>query len=178
VAHQAAPDSRVVYVDNDPLVIRHAEALLTSSHADGTDYIEADLHGPVSIVNAARATLNFTRPIALMLMGVLGHIRIQDGDQLARSIVEELKDALPSGSYLALYDGTNTSMAYVEAIRLYNEGGSLPYHLRSPKLLDAFFDGFERIEPGLVQIQQWRPEPTPFEVTNDVDAWGGLARKP
>jgi len=171
-------DARVVYVDNDPLVLIHARALLTSRNAEGTDYINADLRDPKAILEAARTKLDFTRPIALMLMGVLGHLEIQDDDQFARGIVEELKEALPSGSYLAIYDGTNTSMAYVEAIRLYNEGGSLPYFLRSPEQLARFFDGFERLDPGLVQIQQWRPDPIPLTAVTEVDAWGGLARKP
>lgn len=178
VAQRVAPDARVVYVDNDPLVLVHARALLTSSNAEGTDYIDADVRDPRAVLEAARGKLDFTRPIALMLMGVLGHVEITQDDRSARELVDELKAALPSGSYLALYDGTNTSMAYVEAIRLYNEGGSLPYHLRSPEQLDRFFDGFERLEPGLVQIQQWHPEPTPLPETTDVDAWGGLARKP
>ena len=156
----------------------HARALLTSRNAEGTDYINADLRDPKAILEAARTKLDFTRPIALMLMGVLGHLEIQDDDQFARGIVEELKEALPSGSYLAIYDGTNTSMAYVEAIRLYNEGGSLPYFLRSPEQLARFFDGFERLDPGLVQIQQWRPDPIPLTAVTEVDAWGGLARKP
>ncbi|WP_131738775.1 SAM-dependent methyltransferase [Actinomadura roseirufa] len=182
VAHQVSPGSRVVYVDNDPLVLVHARALLTSENAEGTDYIDADLHDPGAIVRVAREKLDFGRPIALMLMGVLGHIEIGEDDRKALEIVGTLKDALPSGSHLALYDGTNTSMAYVEAIRLYNEGGSLPYHLRSPEQLDRFFDGFERLDPGLVQIRRWRPDPAApaagADAEADVDAWGGLARKP
>ncbi|TYB48995.1 SAM-dependent methyltransferase [Actinomadura chibensis] len=178
VAHRAAPDARVVYVDNDPLVLVHARALLTGAHGEATDYIDADLRDPKAILEKARAKLNFEQPIALMLMGVLGHLPIEDDDRYALGIVEELKEALPPGSYLALYDGTNTSMAYVEAIRLYNEGGSLPYYLRSPEQLDQYFEGFERLEPGLVQIQRWNPDTPPLAEAGEIDAWGGLARKP
>ncbi|WP_067460548.1 SAM-dependent methyltransferase [Actinomadura macra] len=177
VAQRVAPEARTVYVDNDPLVLAHAHALLTSKNTGGTDYIDADLHDPGSILEAARTKLDFTRPVALMLMGVLGHIRITEDDELVRSIVEPLKDALPAGSFLSLYDGTNTNPAYVEATRIYNEGGSVPYQLRSPAQLDRLLDGFESVPPGLVEIQLWRPEPSPFESPNQSDAWGGVAKK-
>ncbi|TDD64914.1 SAM-dependent methyltransferase [Actinomadura rubrisoli] len=178
VAQRVAPESHIVYVDNDPLVLTHAQALLAGNQVGGTDYIDADLNDPKAILKVARVKLDFTRPLALMLMGVLGHLPISDeADGHARAIVEELKDALPSGSYLAVYDGTNTDLAYVEAIRLYNEGGSAPYHLRSPSQLSRFLDGFDPVDPGWVQIQQWRPEASPFGPATEVDAWGGIARK-
>ena len=104
VAQRVAPDSRIVYVDNDPLVLVHARALLTSTPQGVTDYIDADLRDPDKILEAAANTLDFAQPVALILMGIVGHV--SDYDE-ARSIVTRLLDALPSGSYLALDDGTN-----------------------------------------------------------------------
>ena len=107
IAQQVAPDSRIVYVDNDPLVLAHARALLTTSSAEGsTDYIDADLSDPDALLRAAREKLDFSRPVAIMLMGILGHIGNpeEDDDRVAQSIVATLKAALPSGGYLAIYD--------------------------------------------------------------------------
>jgi hypothetical protein len=177
VAQQVSPESRIVYVDNDPLVLAHAQALLISNPAGDTDYIIADLNDPAAILKVAETKLDFARPIALMLMGILGHVPVSDDhDSRARSIVGQLTAALPAGSYLAIYDGTDTDLAYVEAIRLYNEGGSDAYHLRSPDQITHLFDGLELIDPGAVPIHQWRPDS--FGPAKRVDAWGGLARKP
>ncbi|MFD0902916.1 SAM-dependent methyltransferase [Actinomadura sediminis] len=179
VAQRVAPDSRIVYVDNDPLVLAHAHALLTGKGTGGTDYIDADLTDPASILDVARTKLDFGRPVALMLMGVLGHVPVSgDDDARAREIVETLKDALPSGGFLALYDGTNTDPSFVEAVGDYNAGGSEPYVLRSPEQLGRFLDGFEPVDPGLVEIGRWRPDPNPFGDAERHDAWGGVARKP
>jgi hypothetical protein len=177
VAQRIAPESRIVYVDHDPEVIAHARALLAGNPTGGIDYIEADLHRPGTILDIARTKLDFTRPIALMLMGVLGHIEITDDDSRARSIVNELKAGLPSGSHLSVYDGANTTPDYAEAVRIYNEGGSIPYNLRSPEQIGQLLDGLELIPPGVVQIHQWRPDPDPPGMPAEVDAWGGVARK-
>ena len=141
------PHARIVYVDNDPLVLAHARALLTSTPEGVTHYVDADLRDPETILREAGETLDLSRPVALMLMGILGHI--EDFDE-ARSIVRRLMDALPPGSHLVQYDSTDTSPAYVEALRLYNEGGSAPYILRSPQQITRFFDGLELLEPGVV----------------------------
>jgi O-methyltransferase involved in polyketide biosynthesis len=178
VAQRVAPDARVVYVDNDPLVLTHARALLSSTPQGVTAYIDADLRDPDTILAAAAQTLDFTQPIALMLMGILGHIG--DHDE-ARSIVKRLLDALPSGSYLALNDGTNViSQAFAQAQQRYNESGALPYHLRSPEQIAGFFDGLELVEPGLVSVPQWRPDPGDAggDLPAEVDAFGGVGRKP
>src|SRR5690606_25790410 len=103
VAQRVAPDAHVVYVDNDPLVLTHARALLTSSPEGATHYVDADLHDPENILSLAGARLDFSRPVALMLMGIMGHV---SDDELARDLVRRLLDPLPAGSYLALYDGT------------------------------------------------------------------------
>ena len=177
VAQRVSPQSRIVYVDNDPLVLAHAQALLTSNPVGGTDYIAADLNDPAEILKVAETKLDFTQPIALMLMGILGHVPISDDhDSRVKSIVGHLTAALPAGGHLAIYDGTNTDLTYVEAIRLYNEGGSVAYHLRSPEQITRLFDGLDLVDPGAVPIHQWRPDS--FGPSTAVDAWGGLARKP
>ena len=174
VAQRTAPDARIVYVDNDPLVLAHARALLTSTPEGATDDIDADLHDPDNILNAAAKTLDLSLPTALILMQISGHL--SDYDE-ARSIVNRLMDALPSGSYLAFNDSTNTNKMNDEATRKYNESGAAPYHLRSPEELAGFFDGLELVAPGVVPITQWRPEATPFG-SAQVDALGGVGRKP
>jgi hypothetical protein len=128
VARGVAPDARVVYVDKDPLVLAHARALLASNPSGGTDYLEADLYDPDTLVSRARAKLDFTQPVAIMLMGVMGHVGnpAEDDDKVARSIVETLKAALPSGGYLIMYEGVDTDPAQREALRQYNQSGAVP----------------------------------------------------
>jgi S-adenosyl methyltransferase len=178
VAQRVAPESRIVYVDNDPLVLVHARALLTSDPRGVTAYIDADLRDPETILHVAGRTLDFTQPVALMLMGILGHVG--DYDE-ARSIVRRLLDALPSGSYLALNDGTNViSDAFAEAQQGYNESGAVPYHLRSPEQIAGFFEGLELVEPGVVSVPRWRPDPGDLGggLPAELDAFGGVGRKP
>ncbi|SEG54993.1 S-adenosyl methyltransferase [Thermomonospora echinospora] len=177
VAQAVAPEARIVYVDNDPLVLAHARALLTSSPEGATTYIDADLHDPGRILDEARKTLDFDRPIALMLMGILGHIT--DFAQ-AQSIVRQLLDALPSGSYLALYDATNVirSPETNEAIRIWNESAKPPYVLRSPDDLARFFDGLDLVEPGIVSCPRWRPAPGLPGEPDEMDEFCGVGRKP
>ena len=179
VAQRVAADSRVVYVDNDPLVLTHARALLTGARPETTGYIEADLNNPAGILEIARDMLDFTRPMAIMLMGVLGHVGDPDSndDEHARSIVGQLKQALPPGGYLAIYEAANTSPAYNEAIRIYNETGAEPYHLRAPEQIKRFFEGLEAVEPGIVPIQEWRPDELTAQLPADIDAWAGMAVK-
>jgi hypothetical protein len=174
VAQQAAKESRIVYVDNDPMVLLHAQVLLTSTPEGACDYIEADVRDPETILREAARTLDFTRPTALMLMGILG--LVADDDQ-ARSIVSQLMAALPPGSYLAVYDGANTDPAYVEAIRRYNEGsGAIPYTPRSPEQISRYFDGLEILPPGVVTVSRWRPSWQ--SGTPEVACVGGVGHKP
>ncbi|GAA3419887.1 SAM-dependent methyltransferase [Streptosporangium vulgare] len=176
VAQRVAPESRVVYVDNDPLVLVHARALLTSTPEGATDYIESDVRDPEHILREAARTLDFGRPTALMLMGIMG--LIGDHDE-AFSIVRRLMRDLPSGSYLALYDGVDTDPAYVEAMRRHNSGsGVVAYTPRSPELITRYFDGLTLLEPGVVPVQRWRPDPTPWGDAPEVACAGGVARKP
>jgi hypothetical protein len=175
VAQRVAPQSRIVYVDNDPLVLIHARALLTSTPEGVTAYLEADLRDPDKIVQEAGRTLDFSQPIALMLMGILGHI---GDDDEARSIVSRLLDALPAGSYLATYDGSDTSPGVVEAARIWNQSANPQYHLRSPERIARFFDGLELVEPGVASVTRWRPDPSASGVPAEIDQWCGVGRKP
>jgi hypothetical protein len=174
VAQRIAPDCRIVYVDNDPLVLTHARALLTSSPEGATDYIDADVREPDKILQEAARTLEFTQPVAIMMLGILGNVA--DYDE-ARSIVKRLLDGVPSGSYLVVNDGTNTSEEIVEGARVSGEGGH-PYTLRSPVEIARFFDGLDLQEPGVVSTPRWRPEPSPSGLPAELDGFCGVARKP
>jgi hypothetical protein len=175
VAQQVAPESRIVYVDNDPLVLVHARALLTGTEEGATDYLDADVHEPEKILAAAAATLDFKRPIAVSLMGILAHVG--DYDE-ARSIVNKLMDAVPSGSYLVVRDGTDTDPAYAEAIRGYNASGAVPYHLRSPGQIAGYFKALDLVEPGVVPCPLWRPDAGSSDASRDAAVLGGVGQKP
>jgi S-adenosyl methyltransferase len=174
VAQEVAPDCRVVYVDNDPIVLSHARALLTSVPAGATDYIDADVREPGEIVRAAAQTLDFNRPTALMLLGILGHIG--DLDE-AKSIVDRLVEVLSAGSYLVIADGADVDEAGNEAQRRYNEAAPIPYILRSPDEIAAFFTGLNVLAPGVVPVSQWRPDPDAADEPAGTAVYGGVARK-
>jgi hypothetical protein len=179
VAQAAAPDARIVYVDNDPLVLVHARALLTGTTEGATEYIDASLHEPEQIIEAARATLDLEKPVGLILMNILGHV--PDLDE-AVSISRRLLAALPSGSYLVTADGTNVldGPAFEQAIGVWNANAPLSYHLRHPDQLARYLEGLEVLEPGLVPCAQWRPsaDATADEELRPVDEFGAVARKP
>jgi S-adenosyl methyltransferase len=179
VAQAVAPEARVVYVDNDPMVLVHARALLTGTSQGTTEYIDANLHDPAAILTGAAATtLDLSQPVGLILMNILGHV--PDLSE-AVSIVRRLMDALPSGSYLVTADGTNVidGPAFEEAIAVWNANAPLSYHLRHPNELAEFLDGLDVLEPGLVPCSRWRPEPdaSPDDL-REVDEYGAVARKP
>ncbi|HET8682377.1 MAG TPA: SAM-dependent methyltransferase [Micromonosporaceae bacterium] len=172
VAQLVAPECRIVYVDNDPLVLAHARALLTSAPEGVTDYIDADLREPDKILAGAAETLDPTRPTALMLLGILGHL---SDDERPGSIVRRLMDGLPSGSYLAVCDAVPMSEAAVAAQRQYNENGAAPYHLRTPAAIAGFLDGLELLDPGVVDVTQWRPDGSCRRAP--VQQFAGVGRK-
>jgi S-adenosyl methyltransferase len=179
IAQHIAANAQVVYVDNDPLVLAHARALLTGILPESTDYIDGDLNYPDKILRIAHGKLDFAQPVAIMLMGVLGHIgnpAVND-DVFVRSVVGRLKDALPPGGYLALYEAADTVPAHNEAIRIYNESGAAPYYLRSPGQIARFFDGLQSVAPGIVPIQNWRPDGRSAALPAEINAWGGVAVK-
>jgi hypothetical protein len=175
VAQRIAPESRVVYVDNDPSVLRHAEALLQPVSGEGTvAYVDCDFHDPERIVEEARKTLDFGEPVAVMFMGVLGHARSYAD---MRRIVRTVTDAVPAGSYLILWDGTVDSKPYVALCEEYAKGSPDPYYPRTQAEISACFEGLEFVEPGFGKIADWRPDPA-AEKRPEVAAYGGVARKP
>ncbi|MEV3860983.1 SAM-dependent methyltransferase [Streptomyces sp. NPDC050095] len=175
VAQRVAPDARIVYVDNDPLVLTHARALLTSTPEGTTAYLDANLSDPDAILSAAGQTLDLSQPVALMILNTLGHFADQEQ---ARSLVARLMSGLPSGSYLAICDGTATSEPMIAASEAYNKSGAVPYHVRTVADLTGLFGDLELVEPGVVRVTDWRPDAdaAPFEGPA-VDAYGGLGRK-
>jgi hypothetical protein len=176
VAQSVVPEAKIVYVDNDPLVLTHARALLTSTSDEGvTTYIESDFHNPEQIVADAKNVLNFNEPVGVMFMGVLGHAKTYD--ELLR-IVHTVLDAAPSGSYLVMWDGTDDSQAYVTLCENYTGTGGAPYVPRPQAQIRAVFDGLEMVEPGFVSITQWQAGDTEVGDIRPISAYCAVARKP
>jgi hypothetical protein len=175
VAQRIAPDARIVYVDNDPIVLTHARALLTSSAEGATHYVDADAHDPQAIIEAASGTLDLTRPVAIMLLGILNFVV---DTEKAASIVRRLVDAVPSGSYVVLTHPTLElgGEGNEEAMRFWNENATPPITARTGAEVMAFLDGLEIVEPGLVSCARWRTTGT--EEGPLVAQFGVVARKP
>ncbi len=155
VAQGIAPEARIVYVDNDQVVLAHARALLTSTPQGATDYIDADLRDPDKILAAAAQTLDFGQPVAVMLLAIMGHISEAEDPH---AIVARLMDAVPSGSYLVISHPIDTSQEMNEAARRWNEASPTKIWPRSQAEIARFFDGLELLEPGVVQLPEWRPD--------------------
>jgi len=175
VAQDLAPGSRVVYVDNDPIVLAHARALLTSAAEGATAYLDQDLRNVGEMIRAAAATLDFSRPVAVMLIGIL-HC-IPDEDDPA-GIIRRLMDAVPAGSYLAIShpaNDLNDPGVRRLATRL-NELMPMKLRFRSRAEVAALFDGLDLVEPGLVRAPEWRPDPK-TDVGNPAALWCGVAGK-
>jgi hypothetical protein len=172
VAQGIAPAAKIVYMDIDPLVLVHARALLTSSPAGVTEYIDADVRDPDKVLRAAAKTLDFTQPIALMMLGILGNVADDDKPGPAE-IVDRFIGAVPSGSYLVINDSIIASET-VEAVQTARSGGA-DYHMRTPEQIERFFTGLDLVEPGVISTPLWRPEPD----TNParLNVYCGVARK-
>lgn len=157
IAQRIAPDSRIVYVDNDPIVLVHARSLLTSSAEGVTDYIDADVHDPEAIVRRAGDTLDLRQPVAVMMLGILNFV-LDTGE--AREIVRRIMAAVPSGSHLVLTHPTHDAEVGGEgnaaAMEFWNANATPPITARSHAEIAAFLDGLELVEPGLVPCSQWR----------------------
>jgi hypothetical protein len=190
IAQGIAPDSKIVYADNDPAVLLHAKALLgnpmLASTPDGAVcYTDADLRDVAAVLAGAGSALSLSRPVALIMLGVLGHM---DDYGAARSIASQLMAELPAGSYLVAADGVAVNQGIVSAQRRYDAsarpryGASAPapYALRRPDELTSFFDGLDLIEPGVVPCPGWRPDGRgPEGASGDAAAaYCGVARKP
>ncbi|HJY73694.1 MAG TPA: SAM-dependent methyltransferase [Streptosporangiaceae bacterium] len=180
IAQRIAPDTGIVYTDNDPAVLIHARALLQTpllaSTPEGTvSYVDADLRDVTALLAGSARTLDLEQPVALIMLGVLGHL---DDHGAARSITSQLMDALPSGSYLAIADGVAGTDPVSEAQQRYNDAAALPYHLRRPDELASFFDGLDLIEPGVVPCPQWKPDASGRAAPpEEAAAYCGVARK-
>ncbi|QHA08565.1 SAM-dependent methyltransferase [Streptomyces broussonetiae] len=176
VAQRIAPESRIVYVDNDPLVLAHARALLTSTPEGRTDYLDEDLRNVDAILDHAARTLDLSEPVALMLLGVV--IFIGD-DEDPYGLVRQLTDRLPTGSHLVLsHTVTSPSMPDVdEAVKFWNENGTPRLTQRTPEDVARFFDGLELLEPGVVSCSRWRPEHAHGAAPEEVAMFGAVARK-
>jgi hypothetical protein len=181
VAQRIAPASRVVYVDNDPMVMVHARALLTSTPEGRTAYLEDDLRYPESILASAELheTLDLNQPVGLMLVAVLHFIQ---GDGAAQPIVEKLLDALPSGSYLVATNATY-DLSPPEVIERWEklvDAGKVDIWTRPRAEFTALFTGLDLVEPGVVPVSEWRAEdePGPRPALSDVAMWAAVARKP
>jgi S-adenosyl methyltransferase len=175
VAQSVAPESRVLYVDNDPVVLVHARALLASGPQGVTSYLDADLRDTGRVLAAAAQTLDFSRPVAVLLMAILQHVDEAD-DPCA--IVAALLEALPPGSYLALSHPASDIDAEAQgklADRL-NQTMAEKVTMRDRAQVARFFGGLELIEPGLVRVPQWRPA-SEFEGSSPAGLWGGVGRK-
>jgi hypothetical protein len=174
VAQSVAPESRIVYVDNDPIVLSHARALLTSTPAGATNYVEADLRDPQQILASAARLLDLGRPVAVMLMAILQHLGDADDPY---TIVATLLGALPPGSYLALShpakDIDAASMAKM-ADDL-NQMMAEKVTFRDRPAVARFFGGLELVEPGMVQASKWRPA-SEAEAASPAALWAGVAR--
>jgi hypothetical protein len=177
VAQRVAPESRIVYADNDPLVLVHARALLTSTPEGACDYVDGDLRDPEKVLAEAARTLDFARPVALMLLGIVHHIP-DTGE--AYSIVRRLMAALAPGSYLVINHSTSAvhGAAMEEAVRHWNRVGTPSMTLRSPEQIARFFDGLDLLEPGVTSCSRWRPDPSAASGRPaEVDEFCGVARK-
>ncbi|NYH54925.1 hypothetical protein HNR06_004514 [Nocardiopsis arvandica] len=180
VAQAHVPDARVVYVDNDPMVLAHARALLMGTDEGRTRFVGSDLRDTGTVLEAARRTLDLDRPVGLTLLGTMGVLG--DLDE-ALGIVRAYMDALAPGSFLAVCDGVLTGAETTaderapEALRHWRESVAQPYHMRPVKEFGRFFDGFALVDPGIVSVTRWRPEPVEVGEVRDIPQYCGLARK-
>jgi O-methyltransferase involved in polyketide biosynthesis len=175
VAQAIAPESRIVYVDNDPIVLAHARALLDSTPQGATAYIQADARDPAAIIREAAQTLDFSQPVAVMMLMIMQYIPDADGP---RQVVSGLADAVPSGSYLALSTVTRDIVAdriTEGAARLNKRMGPASISLRTRDEITGFVEGLDLVEPGLVHLPEWRAASAPGTW---MPAYAGVARKP
>jgi len=177
IAQRVAAESRIVYVDNDPLVLSHARALLTSTPQGACDYLHADARETGMIMAGAAATLDLARPIAIMMLGILNFVL--DDDE-AQAIVHRLMDSVPSGSYLVISHPT-AEVDPEPAMRMqqaWNRQGAAELRTRTREEIVKFFDGLDLAEPGVVSCSRWRPGPAGSAEIAEVAHFCGVARKP
>ncbi|MEU9050947.1 SAM-dependent methyltransferase [Streptomyces sp. NPDC048384] len=179
IAQGIAPDARVVYCDNDPIVLAHAAALLRGADEGATEYLQADVRNPDAILEGARKILDFSRPVALSLVALLHFVSDEDG---AHELVGRLLSELPSGSYLVVTHATadftpEESKAATEKLK----AAGVTLALRSREEFACFFDGLELVEPGVEVPHQWHPElgePVLGQDDGVIPGYGAVGRKP
>ena len=177
VAQSIAPACRVLYLDNDPIVLVHAKALLTSTAGGSTDYVQADARDTTKILAAAAETLDLNQPVALMALTVIHYIPDSDAPH---QVIAQLMGGLPSGSYLTISDTTrdiNTPRVSTAISRLNQHMGPTQLTLRTHEEFTRFFDGLELVDPGVVPLPQWRPDTTEAADT-EIPLLAGMGRKP
>lgn len=176
IAQRVTPDARIVYVDNDPIVLVHARTLLTGTSEGVTDYVNADVHDPDVILERAAGTLDFTQPVAVMMLGILNFVL--DIDK-ARDIARRVMAAVPSGSFLVLthptFDDEVGGAGQIPAMEFWNENATPPITARGGADIASFFEGLELLEPGLVSCSVWRAE---SDSPVAVPQYGAVAVKP
>ncbi|WP_067449882.1 SAM-dependent methyltransferase [Actinomadura macra] len=177
VAQRSNPASKVVYVDNDPLVLSHGRALLSGTREGATDFVAGDVHDPEAILESAARTLDLSRPVALTLLAIVQFVL---DDRKAYDVVRTLVDAVPSGSHLVLSHGTDeiNAEAARASVEYWNEHGTPPMVLRTAVRLAPFFEGMELLEPGIVPCSRWRVESPVFGEPPAVAHYCGVAVKP
>jgi trans-aconitate methyltransferase len=177
VAQASAPDARVVYVDNDPMVLAHARALLTSASPGATSYLDADLRDTEKVLQAASELLDFRQPIAVLLIGIL---QLIPDDDDPHAIVARLVEALSPGSWLAVFHPASDIIPdqIREAARRVNARSANTTTLRTRAQITRFFDGLEILDPGLEQVHRWRPGSAAPDDGEQIPGYAGLARKP
>jgi hypothetical protein len=176
VAQAIAPESRVVYVDYDPVVLAHARALLVSHEAGATEYIDANLRDTATILDQAGKLLDFTKPVAITLIAILHAVPDSDDPY---ATVARLLDAVPSGSYLALSHMGTDLLARATEDGLQDIADQMVQQklvARSREQLARFFEGTDLVEPGLVRVEEWRPDPGSGD-TGRSPLWGAVGRK-
>jgi hypothetical protein len=176
VAQHIAPESRIVYVDNDPIVLSHAQALLQSSPQGACAYLDADLRDPDGILDQAARTLDFSQPVAVMLIAVMHFIGDEDE---AAAIMRKLMEACASGSFVAISHVASDIDAQQqgEMVRRLNQSVAEKATMRDRAGVTRLFAGLELVEPGVVRVAQWRPD-SEIEAASPTGLWGGVARKP
>ena len=178
VAQEIAPETRVVYVDYDPVVLAHARALLTSHEAGATEYIDADLRDTQTILDQAAQLLDFTKPVAVTLLAVLHAIPDADDPQ---GIVARVLDAVPSGSYLALSHSGSDLLGRTQdgLINVLDHMVQQRFTPRGREQVARYFAGTDLVEPGLVPVEEWRPDPGTGDIGDAGNSalWGAVGRK-
>jgi hypothetical protein len=176
VAQLIAPKSKIVYVDNDRIVLAHARAMLRSAEEGVTSYIDADARDPAKILSEARETLDFGAPVAVVLIDLLNFI---GDDSEVRSILATLMEAVVAGSYLVIMQPANDiDAALMAAQRRWNQVAPTPVSLRDRDEVTAWFDGLELVEPGIVAAPEWHPDKDDPQYDMPIPLYVGVARKP